>query len=127
VPPDLTVQQLAHEYVLRQNRRAFFVAATDDGDLLGLITLSDLRHVPEAQWPATSVYKAMTPRDRLVTVAPSTDALAALQLMAQHNINQLPVLRGRDTLGIVTRAGLMQAIQLRASFDPAREAGAATG
>jgi Zn-dependent protease/predicted transcriptional regulator len=127
VPPDLSVQQLAHEYVLRQNRRAFFVAATDDGDLLGLITLSDLRHVPEAQWPATSVYKAMTPRDRLVTVSPSTDALAALQLMAQHNLNQLPVLRGRDTLGIVTRAGLMQAIQLRASFDPAREAGAATG
>jgi CBS domain-containing protein len=113
VPPDLTLRTLAHDHVLRQNRRAFFVSPVDEGDIQGLITLSDLRKVPEHEWDSTSVYRAMTPRDRLIIAAPRTEALEALRLMAEHNVNQIPVFEGRDAVGLLTRASLIQAIQLR--------------
>lgn len=119
VPPDANLRQLADDYILRQHRRAFFVAP-ETGDVLGLVTLSDLRHVPQEDWATTSVYKAMTPRDKLVTVTPRTEALAALGLMAERNINQLPVMENRDALGLLTRAGLIQAIQLGVELRPQR-------
>lgn len=113
VPPDLTLYELAHDHVLRHNRRVFFVSPVEDGDIQGLITLSDLRKVPQAEWATTSVYRAMTPRDRLIVAGPTTGALDALRLMAEHNINQIPVFEGRDAVGLLTRASLIQAIQLR--------------
>jgi Zn-dependent protease len=116
VPPDLSLRALAHEHVLRQNRRAFFVSPVEEGDIQGLITLADLRGVPEPEWETTSVYRAMTPRDRLVTVSPLTDALDALRIMAEHRVNQIPVFEGHNAVGLLTRAGLIQAIQLRSQL-----------
>jgi Zn-dependent protease len=122
VSPDVTLRQLAHEYILRQNRRAFFISPVEEGDIMGLITLHDLREVPEEQWDTVSVYRAMTPRERLVIISPRTEALAALQLMAQHNVNQLPVYDGREPIGLLTRAALIGAIQLRSEMGKMEEA-----
>ncbi|MER3420294.1 MAG: peptidase [Chloroflexota bacterium] len=113
VAPDVSLRQLAHDYILKQNRRAFFVAPTDEGDIQGLITLSDLQKVPDEEWDRVSVYRAMTPRDRLITITPRTDALVALEIMAEHNIAQLVVVDGREPLGLLSRAALISAIQLR--------------
>ncbi len=113
VSPDVTLRAFAQEYVLGLNQRAFFVAATDEGDFFGLVTLSDLQKVPQDQWDTVTVYRAMTPRERLIVAGPRTEAQAALQLMAQHNINQIPVIDGRDPLGLLTRGALINAIQLR--------------
>jgi CBS domain-containing protein len=112
VPPQTTLRQLAHDFILRQQRRAFFVAA-DGGDILGLVTMSDLQKAPESEWDTLTVFRAMTPRERLITVMPQTDAQTALELMARHDINQLPVVAGREIVGLLTRGGLMRAIQLR--------------
>lgn len=113
VPPDITLRQFAEDYLLAHNQRAFFVGV-DGGDALGLITLSDLHKYPRDQWEATSVFRAMTPKERMITVTPRTPAIEALQSMAEHNINQLPVVSGRDVLGLLTRAALIRAIQFRA-------------
>src|SRR5206468_8323786 len=103
----------AHDYVLRRNRRVFFVSATDDGDVLGLISLSDLRRVPEDQWDTTTVYRAMTPSEKMVTATTTTQPLEVLQLMASHNVNQVPIFEGRQIVGLITRGALIGAIQLR--------------
>ncbi len=113
VAPDVLLRQLAHDYILKQNRRAFFVAPAEEGDIQGLITLSDLQKVPDEEWDRISVYRAMTPRDRLITITPRTDALAALEIMAEHNIAQLVVIDGREPIGLLSRAALISAIQLR--------------
>ena len=119
VPPDCTLQQLADEYVLGRNQRVFFVTPAENGDILGLISLTDLRKAPREEWERVSVYRAMTPRDRLVTVTPATEAMEALRLMAEHNVNQLPVISSGEAIGLLTRAALVQAIQFRGEFRPA--------
>jgi Zn-dependent protease/CBS domain-containing protein len=115
VPADLTLRQLAHDFILRENRRAYFVT-TDVGDVLGLITMSDLRQTPEEEWERVTVYRAMTPRERLITVTAQTPAIDALQLMATNNINQAPVFRDGQLIGLLTRAALINAIQFRSQF-----------
>lgn len=122
LPPDLSLRRFVDEYVLGQQVQTAFVAPTEDADVLGLITLADLRRVPSAQWPEVSVYRAMTPRDRLIAAAPETEALAALETMAAHRLQQLPVFQGRTALGLVTLATLARAIQLQQTLPPATPA-----
>ena len=111
VPPDTTIEQLVHEGVLRRNARSFAVLAA--GDFAGLITLSDIRRVPHEEWGATTVYRAMTPATRLHTVRASDTLAEVLQLMAEHDVNQLPVVEGRTLAGMLDRSDVMRFIQVR--------------
>jgi CBS domain-containing protein len=76
--------------------------------------MADLRELPRDQWATTSAYRAMTPRDKLYIVSPDDDLVRAMELMAQHDVHQLPVVNTqRDFLGFVTRADVLRLIQIR--------------
>ena len=83
------------------------------GDFAGLVTLSDIRKVPRDEWPSTSVYRAMTPATRLHSVSPDESLAKVLQMMATFDVNQLPVIRGRDLVGMLNRADVLRYIQVR--------------
>jgi len=113
VLPQTTLRELADEYILRRGLR-YFPVVSEAGVLLGLISLTDLQHVPDSQWPETTVYRAMTPRERLVALSPSDDAVRAFELMVDRDVHQLPVLESDDRLlGFVTRAQLLDLIRNR--------------
>jgi len=117
VPPDVSLDELVREGVMRRNTRCFAVIAA--GEFAGLVTLTDVRKVPQDQWLTTSVYRAMTPVGRLHTVQPGDSLMHVLQVMAEHDVNQLPVVRGREIVGMLDRGDVMRFIQVR------REVGAA--
>lgn len=77
------------------------------------MTLSDVHKIPQPNWATTSVYRAMTPANSLATVSPSDSIEDALRLLASRDVNQLPVLRGRDFLGVITRADILTFIKVR--------------
>jgi Zn-dependent protease/CBS domain-containing protein len=115
VAPTMTLRELADDFLLRGRQRAFFVAP-EAGGVLGLITLADVHQVPQEDWDAVSVYRAMTPLEQLVVVTPDTEATAALQLMAHHNLGHVPVVAGREVYGLLSRTGLLQALDVRATL-----------
>jgi Zn-dependent protease/predicted transcriptional regulator len=115
VPPDVNIEELVQDYVLRRNARCFAVIAA--GEFAGLVTLTDIRNLEREEWPTTSVYRAMTPRSRLHTVGPDEDMTAVLQLMAQHDVNQVPVVWGREIVGMLERGDVMRFIQVRRDLD----------
>ncbi len=115
VPPDLDLQTLVTEYVLRHHQRTFPVVVA--GHLQGLITLPDVKAVPQADWPTTSVYRAMRPADKLFVVRPETPLQETVAMMAEHDVNQLPVLDSYgELLGMVFRADVLRLIQLRSEI-----------
>lgn len=114
VPPDMTVEQLVEEGVLRRHARCFAVMAA--GDFAGLITLADVRRVPREEWATTSVYRAMTPATRLHSVRPAENLTLVLRAMAEHDVNQLPVVEGRALVGMLDRGDVMRFIQVRRDF-----------
>jgi Zn-dependent protease/CBS domain-containing protein len=111
VSPDMTVDVLVDGHMLAGHGRAYPVLAGQE--LLGLITLSDVRKLERERWPQTSVYRAMTPIERLHTVSRTETAMHVLQLMAQWDVNQVPVLDGRLLIGIISRADILRHIQMR--------------
>jgi Zn-dependent protease len=111
VPSDLPIEELVQEHVLRRNARCF--AVVDDGRFSGLITLTDVRNIARDDWPHTTVAQAMTPPDRLHSVAPSENLAGVLQRLSEHDVNQLPVIEGGRVLGLITRGDMMRFIQVR--------------
>ncbi|MCH8949404.1 MAG: site-2 protease family protein [Chloroflexi bacterium] len=111
VPPDMPVEQLVSELMLRGQGRCYPVLSGQQ--LLGLITLTDVQRLEREQWPKTSVFHVMTPFEKLHTVAPEDEALQVLQLMSEKDVNQVPVVDGRLFIGMVSRGDVMHLIQVR--------------
>ncbi len=115
VQPDVSLQTLVTDHVLIRHQRTFPVTVA--GQLHGLITLSDIRAVPQAEWPATSVYRAMRPVERLHLVRPDTPLGDAVNLMAEHDVNQLPVVDSSGQLvGMVSRGDVLRLVQIRSEM-----------
>ena len=111
ISPEMTVAELVDSHMLAGHGRCYPVMAGQE--LLGLISLTDIRDLAREEWPVLSVYRAMTPFERLRVVAPQEAAGAVLQLMGEADVNQVPVVEGRRLLGIVSRADILRLIQMR--------------
>ena len=118
-PPDIPLSELVNEYILGRGQRC--VPVVVEGNLLGLITIGDLRAFPPDEWETTSAFSAMTPREQLHTVAPDDELMSALELMAANDIHQLPVIDGFDFSGFVTRADVIRRIQVKAELAGLRD------
>ena len=111
ISPELTMAQLVSEYMLTGKGRAYPVMAGQE--LLGLVTLTDAQKLDRELWPTTSVYRAMTPLERLKTVSSQVDVQSVLQIMGESDINQVPVVEGRLLVGMISRAEVLRLIQVR--------------
>jgi Zn-dependent protease len=111
VPPGLTVEKLVNEQMLASGRRCFPVA--DDGRILGLVTLHNIRAAPRQSWAARTMAEVMTPFDRLKKVAPDDDLSSVLTLLTEDDINQVPVVEGDKIVGMLSRDNLLAFISVR--------------
>jgi Zn-dependent protease len=114
VTPDISVETMVDDYFMNHDQRAFPVVA-QDGDLLGLVCLEDIRAVPRARWPMTRVADVMTPAAALDTMTPQEPAMEALQRLSTRDVDQLPVLEGSHLSGMVHRKDIMKWLSLRAA------------
>jgi Zn-dependent protease/CBS domain-containing protein len=115
VPPGLSVAELIEHYLLPTNRRA--LAVIDNGRLVGIVTVSDILKVPVAERSRVTVAEVMGGRDRLYTVSADARVQDAVELLAEHDLEQLPVVDGNRFIGLLTRADVMRQLQLREALD----------
>jgi len=108
VSGQLSLADLVHEHILRTGRRCFLVS--QNGRLEGLVTLHQVKAVPQERWGDSFVVQAMTPIDRLQAVAPETPILDVLGVMEQHDVNQVPVTQDGRLLGMITRDHLLRVL-----------------
>ncbi|HLH23197.1 MAG TPA: site-2 protease family protein [Chloroflexota bacterium] len=112
-PPDLTVTEFVTEHVLRRGQRALLV--TEAGRLLGIVSITDAKELPQEAWATTPVARIMTPTP-LKTIAPDADLNTALELLVDGGLNQLPVVQAGNVVGLLSRADILRFIQLRADL-----------
>jgi len=113
-PPDVSLSALANDYMLAGGWRCIPIVVA--GELLGLVTMRDLKRVPREEWETTSAFRAMTPREKLHEVDARQDIAAALEMMAGENVNQLPVMEFGRFVGFVTRADVLRLMQVRSEL-----------
>ncbi|WP_337871071.1 site-2 protease family protein [Meiothermus sp.] len=104
VPPSLSVAELLEKMMLE---RHVGYPVVEEGRLLGLISLEDLHGAS----PQTRVLERMRPP---LQVNQDTEALAALQRMAEQGFSRLLITDASGNLvGILSKTDLLRALQLR--------------
>ena len=102
--PQLTVGQLVRNCILVTGQRYFVVA--EEGKLLGVVTIHDIKRVPKKRWNSTKVSRAMTPASRLKTASAQQSAASLLELMDELRIKRMPVLEKDKVIGVISRDSL---------------------
>ena len=109
ITPGEPVDKLVNEIYVRRGLR--YAPVVDDGKLLGIVTLADIKRIPMSEWSNTPVSQIMT-RQPLKTVKPDDNMSVAVQLMAEHGLDQLPVVVEERIVGMLGRADIIRYVQI---------------
>ncbi len=100
----------------------------DQGKLVGIVTLSDIREASPSNATALSIYELNYLLARLtvgeimtrdpITIAPDTSIEAAARLMLDHKIGSLPVVQETRVVGIITESDIFRMLVLEGEPRP---------
>jgi len=107
VSAEMNLEELK-ELMFREKHRGYPVMS--DGTLQGIVTISDLQNVPEAERRETHVGSVMA--RKLYQISPQEEASTAMKMMNELQIRRLPVIDEGQLVGIVSREDLVRAIEL---------------
>jgi Zn-dependent protease/predicted transcriptional regulator len=111
---DCSVSRLVHDHIMQTDDQSFPIL--DNGRLVGLVTLDDVRGVSRDAWDTITVREIMTPVDQLVTVTPDEDAAEALNKLMGRDVRQLPVVRDGELTGLLRRRDIIKWLQLESEL-----------
>jgi Zn-dependent protease/CBS domain-containing protein len=109
-----SLERIVREDVLGAGRRCF--AVTEGGRLTGLLTLHEIKAIPQDRWAAVTAGEVMTPAEKVTTVEPTADLLTALKKMDDANVAQVPVLAGGQLVGMIGREQILHYVRVRAEL-----------
>ena len=109
VNPSTTVSALVQTIFIQKRKRA--IPVTDGDNLVGVVTISDVKGLPQEKWQITPVSQMMH-REPIHAVKPEDDLNVAMKLIAQYDLNQIPVLTQGKLVGVLTRADVINYLQL---------------
>jgi Zn-dependent protease/predicted transcriptional regulator len=110
----ISVNILVHGHIMGTDERAFPVM--DNGRMIGIVCIEDVRKVPQERWDRVMVNEIMTPINQLVLAAPGDDASHALHQLADRDVNQMPVLENGNLIGMLRRRDIMRWLQLHSEL-----------
>ena len=110
VSPETSLAVLVQDYFVRSDERALPVVRDDQ--LLGLVSMSDIRAIAQTDWPTTHVMSVMQPRSSLAVASPQEPLADAFEQLAQRDIGQLPVVDGGRLVGMLLRRDIARQLEL---------------
>ncbi len=118
VPPDISLETLANEYVLPSRQDFYF--ATQADRCLGMITFKAMAKTPRQEWPNVTVAEAMNPIAGIPSISPNAEAVHALELIEERGFPVALAMDGDRMLGYVTQRGALTSISVlrREARDP---------
>jgi len=114
VPSDITIIQVVQRYIFTIGRHCLLIA--DEGRLKGVLTLHNIKSVPQPNWATTQLREIMTPVDKLKVAHPDQDALSILEQMDESDINQMPVVSEGRVIGLIARDSLISFLRTRSEL-----------
>jgi predicted transcriptional regulator len=81
-----------------------------------MLTLQEITAIPKLKWRFITAQDVMKPMNRLASVAPETELLAAMQMMDQSHLVQLPVINRDRLVGLLSRDNVLRVLRLRSEL-----------
>lgn len=98
--------------IMDWRRIRYMPVENNKGELVGLVSSRMLlrnfarRHQPTEQPPAVTVKEIMV--EKPITVKPETTIIEAMNLMRTHKVGCLPVVKGKELVGIITEMDFLR-------------------
>jgi len=110
IGPETPISDVVQQTFFQAGYRAAPICQGDKLD--GIITITDVKKIPQEKWTTTPVSQIMT-REPLYTVNEDDDLGAAIRLLSAHDLNQLIVLKEGRLAGLLNRSHVIRYLQLR--------------
>jgi predicted transcriptional regulator len=78
----------------------------------GIVTLKEIKNVPREQWNTVTVGEIAAPHEQKHEISADDDAWKALEMMLNEDQGRLLVTEEGRMIGLITRNGIAQYIQL---------------
>jgi Zn-dependent protease/CBS domain-containing protein len=114
VTPGASIEQLVRDIFIKRGARS--APVVQDDKLVGMVTLTDVKKMHQQEWPMTSIARIMT-KPPLYTVKPDDSMSVAINLIAEHGINQVPVVVEEKVVGTLCRADILRYVQIHYELD----------
>ena len=109
VRSDTYISDLVQTIFIQKRKRA--IPVVDGENLVGVVTISDIKGIPQEKWGITPVSQVMH-REPIHAVKPEDDLNGAMKIIAQYDLNQIPVLNQGKLVGVLTRADVINYLHL---------------
>jgi Zn-dependent protease/predicted transcriptional regulator len=111
VPARMSVQEAVNQFFMKYHYHSFPVM--DNGSLVGIVSLHNVRELDRDAWPRTSVAE-ITYRDVVnLSMHKDDDVMDAMARMARFDVGRLPVVEDGRMVGIVTRRDIIQILSVK--------------
>jgi predicted transcriptional regulator len=98
---DCTLDQLINKHILGSGQRSLVV--TQDDQVVGLLTLHNIKTIPSSVWLTTTAAQVMIPAAKMISIRPEAELADALGEMDRDGVNLLPVMLGNQIQGVLGR------------------------
>lgn len=113
IPSHCTLDEAVNQYFRPYGYGGFPVV--EDGQLVGMITVSEIQNVSAALWPWRRVAQVLRPLSESLLIEPDVPVIRAMERMAQDGWDRLIVVQDGEIVGLVTHSAIVQFLQLRGS------------
>jgi len=110
INPAITLSEAVDKFFLKYGYGGFPV--TDDGKLIGVVTLNEIKEIPREAWPNRHVSEITVPHEQRWEVPPESDVMKALELMIKEDKGRLVVMKQNKIIGLITRNGIARYVQI---------------
>jgi Zn-dependent protease/CBS domain-containing protein len=111
--PDMTVQEAVDQFFVTHGFGGFPVC--EGGQLLGVVTVSDVQGLPIALWPWRYIREIMQPASQACCIPPDWSVIQAMERMVQNGSDRLVVMEHEQIVGLITRSAIANVLQLPGS------------
>ena len=109
IPRNLNLLDLIERSLIKSSNRLYLV--TDGDSIVGLLTVWQIKKVPQRQWSLTTVAHIMIPVESIKTVRPAEQASAVFEKFDQGPDAAVAVSNEGKVMGIITRQSLFDFAQ----------------
>ena len=111
IGPSLTVDTFAEQLLADGERTT--VPVLEGGSLLGLVGIGQLRRIARRRWSQLRASDVMVAPPALPRLSAEDGLWAGMEMLRRSGLDGVPVMAGPALLGILTRQGVVTAIQAR--------------
>jgi Zn-dependent protease/predicted transcriptional regulator len=110
----VSLEELVRDYIYKHQFTHFPVFDRDE--LLGMVSLAQVKDVPKDLWPFKQVRDIMAPIDEVPSLKPGDDATEALSRMVSDDLGRMPVIDDGRLVGIVSRRDILNLFKIKSDL-----------